>query len=239
MLKILTLIFSLITLAHADILLIGDSHTVGPFGDTLHRILAKDHPDKMIMVYAHSSSAPVHWMSKKPIKLTGGLNHHMSFNNLYLNHPNQPHWRIPQNSLNLQTLLGNPVMHESWRLKIPSKPNLDTIIFALGANDEEAVISEAGYTRRIQILDQMLQEITDVGLKCIWIGPPSSIKSTDAREEKTHRYLIEGIKERCPFFDSRKFKARFCDKVHFNCGPAIPMANEWARETAEFINGNI
>ncbi|HXH73757.1 MAG TPA: hypothetical protein VNJ08_02260 [Bacteriovoracaceae bacterium] len=228
----------------ADIIIVGDSHTVGPFGDNLHKNLAQMHPGKLIAVFGHSSSAPVHWVSKTPVKLTGGLNHHLSYNGLYLPHPNQPNWRIPQDSIGLVSVLDNPVYHQAWKLKVPVKPELNTIIFALGANDRGAVSTNTGartseYKKRVDILDKMLIEIEQRGLKCLWIGPPSSPTGSQAMETTTHEYIVEGIKERCPMFDSRKFVAKFCDQVHFNCPPAMPMAFQWAKEAADFINANL
>lgn len=236
--------FITLTAAHADILFIGDSHTVGPFGSYVHKSLAAQHPDKMIMVYGHSSSAPIHWMSSKPSQLPGGLNHHMSYQNQYLDHPQKPDWRQLQNSIELTSLLENPVLHPSWKVKIPMKPQLDTIIIALGANDRNAVSTDTGakteeYAKRVVILDKMLQLTEEKGLKCIWIGPPASISRSKEKEQTTQDYLVEAIKGRCPIFDSRKFVAKFCDKVHFNCLLALPEARKWADEVTEFINQNL
>lgn len=226
--------------AMADILVIGDSHTVGPFGTNLHKNLASALPDKMIMVYGHSSSAPVHWMGSKPVMLSGGINHHMSFGETYLDHPNLPHWRILQPSQNLLKVLNEPVIHPQWKVKIPMKPTIDTIVIALGANDRGAVSTDSGtrtteYAKRVQIINDLLNETESRGIKCIWIGPPSSITRSKAKEQTTHDYLVEGINNRCPLYDSRKFVAKFCDKVHFNCPPAMPDARKWAREAADFV----
>jgi hypothetical protein len=54
-------------------------------------------------------------------------------------------------------------------------------------------------------------------------------------EQTTHEYLLEGIQERCPLFDSRKFKALYCDKVHFSCRKGKPIVKEWANEAFNFI----
>lgn len=241
---ILVASFLTLSTAQADILFVGDSHTVGPFGTFTHKNLAKDHPDKMIMVYGHSSSAPIHWMSSKPIKLSGGLNHHMSYQDKYLPHPNLPDWHELQNSIPLLPLLDNPVLHPSWKVKIPMKAQLDTVIFALGANDRNAVSTDAGtrteeFEKRVEIVDKMLIEVESRGLKCIWIGPPASISRSKAKEQTTQDYLVKAIKGRCPMFDSRKFVAKYCDQVHFNCPPAIPEARQWANEVSEFINQNL
>lgn len=243
--KLLTLaLLSLSALSHADILIIGDSHTVGPFGELLHKNLAASNPDKIILSYGHSSSAPIHWMSKTPAKLSGGINARMSHKNIFLPHPNLPNWRELQNSQNLVELLNNPVKHTSWKNKIPSEPQIDTIVIALGANDRGAVATDSGartshFKARVEIVGKMLDEVEARGIKCIWIGPPSSISRSKAKEQTTHEYLLEGIKDRCPIYDSRKFEAKYCDQVHFNCRQAMPAARQWAQEAADFVNLNL
>lgn len=237
------IIFTILSFnSFADLLMIGDSHTVGPFGDHLHKNLAKGLNDKIIMVYGHSSSAPIHWMSETPVVLSGGINHHISYQDIFLQY--FPDWRIKQPTLNLISLLDNPIIHSDWVSKIPLKPNIDTIIIALGANDRAAVATPSGartseFKKRLEILDGMLNQIGNRGINCIWIGPPSSIKETKLNEQTTHEYLLEGIKNRCPFFDSRKFVAKFCDQVHFSCKEGTPTAKEWANEASEFIFKNL
>lgn len=244
--KLLTLSILSLTLstAMADILIIGDSHTVGPFGELLHKNLAATNSDKIILSYGHSSSAPVHWMNKTPSKLSGGINARMSHQNIFLPHPNLPNWRERQSSQNLIKLLNNPVKYASWKTKIPTEPRIDTIVIALGANDRSVVSTDSGartsgFNQRVEIIGKMLDEVVSRGIKCIWIGPPSSISRSKAKEQTTHEYLLEGIKDRCPLYDSRKFEAKYCDRVHFNCSRAMPTAKQWAQEAADFVNSHL
>lgn len=217
--------------ANADILMIGDSHTVGPFGKLLHKELARAYQNEMILVYGHSSSAPLHWMNVRPFELSGGISHHVSYNEFYLE--KTPDWRIKQPTLNFNKLLDNPVVYKEWENVLPQMPVIDTVIIALGANDRAVISSQ--YQKRLKILDEMVSEISVRGHKCIWIGPPTSSKVNTTQDDLTHQYLLEGIKGRCAFLNSRKFVAKWCDQVHFSCPEGLPEVKKWATEAAQFI----
>lgn len=237
---LLTLILSLS--AKADILFIGDSHSVGPFGSILHKKLHESRPDQLILTYAHSSSAAIHWMNTTPVMLSGGIHHQLSYQDLYLNH--LPDWRIKQETLQLRSILENPIIHKEWEKKVPIRPNLSTVIIALGANDRAAVATPEGIRKpelekRKKIIDEMISLIQEKGLKCIWLGPPSSKKGTRANEETTNQYLVESIKDRCAYLDGRKYYAQYCDQVHFSCPEGLPTARLWAQEAFEFVDMNI
>ncbi len=230
--------------AFSDLLIIGDSHPAGPFGEHLHKELSKNLPNEIILTFGHSSSAPLHWMSKHPTKLSGGLNHHFSIDGKYYPHPNLPDWRILADSLYLWEIFEAPILHQTWRKYATRVPQFDTIIIALGANDKAAVSDLKGnkqpeYQRRLQILKDLLTRIQEKNLKCIWIAPPSSAASSNEAEEITFQYLAEGISSRCPIYDSRKFRAVKCDQVHFNCSKEISIAKIWAEEVNEFVLKNL
>lgn len=146
--------------SRADILIIGDSHTVGPFGSLLHRNLANKFPEKLIAVYGHSSSAPLHWMSEKPSLLSGGTSHHVSFNDHYLE--KTPDWRIKQFTLNFINLMKKPVHHPEWQDILQIEPRVNTVIIALGANDRAVVKTE--FKKRLKILDEMISETVNEGI---------------------------------------------------------------------------
>src|SRR5690606_11188475 len=77
----------------ANILVIGDSHTAGPFGANLHNLLTEKYPNKNIATYGHSSSAPLHWWKDtRNYYLSGGMAHHFSASSTYNRAP-APHWR--------------------------------------------------------------------------------------------------------------------------------------------------
>ncbi|MFN6017633.1 MAG: SGNH/GDSL hydrolase family protein [Verrucomicrobiota bacterium] len=51
---------------NSKILVIGDSLTVGPFGDFMQEWLFSNLPQSQIAIYAACGSSPEHWMSNKP-----------------------------------------------------------------------------------------------------------------------------------------------------------------------------
>jgi hypothetical protein len=51
---------------NSKILVIGDSLTVGPFGDFMQEWLLSNLPQSQIAIYAACGSSPEHWMSTKP-----------------------------------------------------------------------------------------------------------------------------------------------------------------------------
>lgn len=241
----LTCILFVVTIiyAHADIMVLGDSHTVGPFGKYLQQDLAQKFPEQVITTYAHSSSAPIHWWDDKIYKLTGGVSHRMSYQGKTYYHPGLPDWRVPYSVQKIMPVLDQVLIHSHWREVAPIR-RPDVIVFALGANDKRAVTTRDGvrtseFAKRQVILDELLKEVESRGIKCLWVAPPSSSKRTQAQEQTTHEYLMGVIQNRCSLYDSRKFRAIYCDKVHFNCQRAFKTAEAWAQEVAEFISDNL
>jgi len=231
--------------AFSDMLIIGDSHTAGHFGEVLHKELTKNLKNQIILTFGHSSSAPIHWMNKNSTKLSGGLNHHFSIDGKYYAHPNLPDWRILADSLYLWDIFERPILHEKWKKHVSRAPQFNTIIIALGANDKSAISDLMGnrkteeHQKRLQTLKELITKIKAKNLKCIWVAPPSSAASSNAAEEVTFQYLYDGINGQCPIYDSRKFRAVKCDKVHFNCSKEISIAKIWADEVSEFILKNL
>lgn len=237
----ITLLLTMV--AHADILVVGDSHMAGRFGESLHINLRNQFPDEMIMVYGHASSAPIHWMDDKPTKLTGGVLHQFSYKNLFLIMPKPLRipWMIPQNTISFRDLLNRPVHHAYWRHRVQNQEaRLDTVVIALGANDRKFVSNSKGvplpaFETRVKIASAMVTEIVSRGYKCVWVSQPSSVTRNPKVEQTTLRYIMQAIDGRCALYDSTKFVAKLCDQVHFNCAPAYPEADRWAKEVSDFI----
>lgn len=243
-LSILVFVFLITPKLYANILVIGDSHTAGPFGKYLHDKLTEYYPEKTIVTLGHSSSALIHWWSEKVYSLSGGVGHHMSANGKYYKNPNPTHWRVKREVPKLLPLLDNPILHDQWQQQLPGAIEVDTIVFALGANDRRAISRNDGtrtraFEERKQIIIEALDEVERRGLKCIWIAPPHSVIRPLAVGDTTYQYIVEAVGQRCPIYDSRKFVARYCDQVHFNCTRALGTARTWAHEVADFIKVNL
>lgn len=239
---LLTLIFT--QTLFANILVIGDSHTAGPFGSFLHDDLVEKFPRETVVTLGHSSAAPTHWWSSNRVRLDDGVSHHLSSNgiNQRFSIPWRAHRLYPVPKL--RNLLKNMLHQRSWRRAIGHEITPDVVVFALGANDRRIISTNNGeptrsYPDRRQIISDMVSEVKGMGLRCIWIAPPHSITRPLAVGDLTYQYIVEAVKERCPIYDSRKYVARYCDRVHFNCRRAIPTARRWAGEVADFVKDNL
>lgn len=240
--KYLILFLLFISSAFAkNIMFIGDSHSVGPFGQTVFKKLSKIQ-DLNIAMYAHSSSAAVHWTANKTYELGGGVNHMLTVDGKFYDNPNKTHWSVRRKVPHIEDILKELAYNESWKKEVGIINPIDTVIIALGANDLRAVsnlngkLIKGSELRKSSIL-KMISEVEAIGAKCIWIGPPngSSAEHSDARQKRLYQFLREAIGERCEFYSSNHFKAKSCDKIHFNCRAEIKNSTKWATEVTNFI----
>lgn len=218
-----------------DILFIGDSHTAGPFGKLLHQRLSKKHN---IATYGHASSASIHWMSKKEIKLSGGVFNELFFEGKTFKNPNPTHWRVKVKVPKLISLLDQASYHDQWERSF--KANL--VIIALGANDARSISNDNGdirqnvYQKRQKAI---LDMINSLDVPCIWIGPPNGVKKPQANQKVLYEYLEQTIIGKCPFMNSNHFIVKGCDGIHMNCPSEMDNARKWVSEAHNFINQNM
>lgn len=234
--RILILLFIISNIALSkDILLIGDSHTAGPFGKLLHKKLTASHN---IVTLGHASSAAIHWMSDTNYKLSGGVFNEMHLNGRDFNNPHSTHWREKVIVPKFKALLKNASYHIEWGQVF--RPEL--IIIALGANDARSISDEQGrvreseYKRRQSAITAMLDAIK---VPCLWIGPPNGIKKPQANQKTLYKYLEEAIIGRCEFLSSNHYMVRGCDGVHMNCSSEMHNAKSWVAESYKFIQNNL
>jgi lysophospholipase L1-like esterase len=245
--KIITCIvfgLSLISFSFADsnIVIIGDSHSAGPFGRYLVKNLSELEAIN-VALYGHASSAPLHWMRTQTSKLSGGVQHLLNFDGKNYRNPNPTDWRERVAVPNFNGILSELAYHNSWQRKIGHQ-SVDVAVIALGANDYRAVSTSEGkksngYTKRLQYITQMIDELERRNIQCLWVGPPDGIKKTSKRQKVLYQFLKEAINNRCAFFNSNHFKATDCDGVHFSCRKGHDKAKKWAREVSEFIKKNL
>lgn len=240
---ILVSLFLSLSVNAANILMVGDSHTAGPFGQYMRNELAKNHN---VAVYGHSSSAAHHWMSVKTYEFTGGIFHGIGIEGKRYNNPYPIHWRKKAPTPKYKDFLNNMLKYSEWTQKVGViKPNVAVI--ALGANDSKTIsnsrgeIRELQYSQRQEAILRMLELVRENNLKCIWIGPPHSELKSIPQEETLDKYLIEAVSNQCDYFSSRHYKAKKwlpqCDGMHFSCNSTSrAIAKEWALEASEFIN---
>ncbi len=237
--KALFLILISSSLFASNILVIGDSHMAGPFGNYLHKNLKKINSTSNLVTLGHASSSSLHWMSEKDYKLSGGVFHKFSNSDgKNFNHPNPTHWREKVLVPKFEDILNTPFAHNSWT---GEKFNFDTVIIELGANDARAISDQNGkinpweYEKRQGFVKEMLEIVEQRNLKCFWIGPPNGIKKTQANQSVLYQMLEEVVIKNCSFFSSNHYKATGCDGVHFNCRSEKPKAKAWANEVSSWI----
>jgi hypothetical protein len=240
---LLLLFISFNSWSTTNMVVIGDSHTAGPFGRYLHQNLSK-HSELNVALYGHSSSAAIHWMQDKKYVLSGGLQHRLTVDGNYYANPNPTHWRVKREVPKLKDILKELAFHTQWQQQVGTISPIDIVVVALGANDLRTVTNEDGtparnYQARQKYVIKMLDFIEQAGAKCLWVGPPDGIKKTPQRQSTLYRYLKEAVGNRCPFYSSNHFKATACDGVHFNCRSLLPLAKKWAGEVTEFILQNL
>lgn len=223
----------------ANILVIGDSHTAGPFGKYLFANLKNNYQGD-IVVLGHASSAPIHWLSGSAKYLSGGVYNRAYINEAILVNPNPTHWRAKVRVPNFDSLMKNTLYHESWKKKYVSV-RASTVVVALGANDfysvtsRDGVLNQSGFNKRKAIAKSMSDKIVNSGAKCLWVKPPSGIKKNPRAQAHLYQMIDEAISKNCEIFDSSHFYVKGCDGVHMNCSSEMANARKWADEVSDFI----
>ena len=237
------IILSSASVHSASVLLLGDSHTAGPFGSKLHKFLSSEY--EQVITLGHSSSAAYHWVKEKEFMLSGGKFNQMYLNGKQIKDPNPTHWRVKVAVPKLSNVLNDNAYHAMWKQVVGENLKADIVVVGLGANDARVVanpdgtIRANGYKIRKQAIVDMIAAIKQSGAKCIWIMPPHGIKKTDANQKAVYDYLKDAVGGDCPMMSSLHYKATGCDGVHFSCSSQKPKAIKWAKEAFEFIKSNI
>lgn len=230
------LLFTLSTIVYSkSILFIGDSHTAGPFGQLLHKKLAQFHN---VATFGHASSAAIHWLTDKEIKLSGGVFNELFIDGKTFKNPSPTHWRVKVKVPKFLPLLKDVSYHSEWSKSFT--PNL--IIIALGANDARAisndngVIRERSYNKRQLLISNMIDALN---VPCIWIGPPNGVKKSQANQKVLYKFLEEAIIGRCDFMSSNHYMVKGCDGIHMNCSSEMDNARKWVSESFRFIQAHL
>lgn len=231
------------TASASSVLVIGDSHTAGPFGSKIHSLLSSEFDH--VVTLGHASSAAIHWVSEKDYKLSGGKFNQMFLKGSQYKDPNPMNWRVKVSVPKLSSVLNDNAYYHEWKRIAGENLKADIVVIALGANDariianQNGTIRPAGYKVRKAAIRDMIASVKQTGAKCIWIAPPNAIKKTEANQKAVYAYLKDAINSECPMMDSQHYKSTGCDGLHFSCHSQRPKAIKWAKESFEFIKENI
>lgn len=193
-----------------NVLVLGDSHSVGSFGSAFYKALGKHRPGTNVVLEASWGSSPNDWMQGK-----GG--------------PHYLHRGV--DGVRTQKPAGSiPTMKS---LMDKHKPAMTVI--ALGSNLYKA---SAQWIR--QTVEQMEAQATASGGPCIWVGPPDMRErgGEDAKElVKTIRATLKKCTfiDSLPL---TSYPAKGGDGIHYDYlgGEGIKKTASWAYEVSKKTN---
>lgn len=208
--------------AAPGLLYIGDSHSVGPFGEELLRRLGKVSGRYDVQRYAIAGSSASTWL-KDSICAPGTK---CPFTYGYADPNGAKSGRLPSNFPGMKKLL--------------QKTQADTVVIALGTNDAHGGCKSPASS--IGAAEKLAASVGD--RKCIWVGPPD-YKTGPVGQNCGANYgpYVDKLKaavekKGCQFIDSRQvktadgsvLKSDAGDKVHFG-----KKGTQWGRTIADRI----
>jgi hypothetical protein len=203
----------------SSILYIGDSHTVGFFGQILDKNLREILEFKNLTTIGACGSRPISWY--KNSKTSCGYFEHKKENKIKLT----KNYKIP----NLLHLLNE------------LKP--EVVIVELGPNLWSDFINENEIKTNHENLKKELQKIVldikKTSAKCIWIGQPDSrTKSPKARLKAFSDFIENEVSSYCHYINSLKFTKypdQSGDGYHYTGKTGFKLSCIWAKEVLKEI----
>lgn len=201
---------------------LGDSHTVGTFGQRLASKLAAHYPTTAIKRYGVVGASASHW-SKKDNFLLRKLKY-----GYFCDGDGTKHGAVPANF---------PTATQLFQSSSP-----ESVVVALGTNDVKAGCRIADKEEQMAAAKALISQIHPSS-KCVWVGPteqPSDGPIGQYCGQEKIKSFIDNLKStvssRCTFVDSRKIfyqgKAILPnrkDKLHYDGD----LANYWAERVAK------
>jgi hypothetical protein len=185
------------------VLFVGDSHSVGTFGQTLTSLLVKSLPQASVTTVASCGSSPGWWLKGTPTSC--GF------------------WRHDANGTEESALkAATPKLDE---LIAAVKPK--TIIVGLGSN-----LVPLSADRRRAETEAMMADVARKADNCIWIGPPDARKFSREEINAVYVLLRElASNHGCALLDSRSY-TQYPDKggdgLHYSGSQGTSIAKAWA-----------
>lgn len=230
--RFLLLLLLAVPAAAGNILVVGDSHTAGAFGQNLDDSLRAD-VNSRVATYGVCSARPESYLSetahgcgwlfrgpdkKAPAKWLGGRVTKVK----------------QKNGKGEEVLVDYVKTPELAQLIADHTP--DVVVVALGSNMPATDAS----------IDKVLELVHKSGASCFWVGPPDMRKPSRKAVNGVYRQLDDrgitvtaSLKDACRLIDSRDFTyLRYPkeggDATHYN-GELAGMAARWGKETAAAI----
>jgi len=202
---ILFFAFSL-NLHAANVLVMGDSHTAGPFGQELDKNLrAAGH---MVGTYGSSSSIPGWFLDGTPSKWgiwSKDVNGHVH--------------EVP-----FKTSAPTPKFFDLV------KQNPEVVIMAFGTN-----YATKSKKLAIDDMKRFVKVLKDYSLKCYWITPPET-RAFRAQKMELFNMIKDTVGDYCVLFESHtvtSYPETGGDGLHYWSGSLRTIANSWAKKAAE------
>lgn len=195
-LHIISLFFIISASASQGVLIIGDSHSYGSYGEVLDSYYRKQGAE--VSSYASCGSSPSNWVS----------------DNQNFKATNCGYWS--KDSVGRETRVKSHKIPSLTELTIKFKPKITVI--SLGTN---ILTSPENIKREIKFAEQMILKIKQTGSDCIWVGPPDLNKNPFKANLTLGVAAIKSTVEKhhCLFVDSRsytKYSAGKGDGIHYN-----------------------
>jgi hypothetical protein len=201
--------------------LVGDSHTVGPFGRELDSMLRASYPVWKIETYASCGSSPSWFLAGN------GASGHTSSCGTWFHRYN------PQDTSKLESLTAASPTPLIGALLAPHP---DTVIVALGANMadwDKGGISGLGTARALA------DAIVAGGARCVWIGPPDEAGHMPADQAKAqvarlNDALRQTLGDSCQFVQSHtSYDRSWSDPMKMHYPPEAAKA--WAQQVGPAV----
>ncbi|MCW5198600.1 hypothetical protein VU07_03495 [Desulfobulbus sp. F4] len=193
------------------ILFIGDSHSVGVFGQTLTGLIKANIPKSHLTAVASCGSSPRWWLN--------GQQTRCGF------------WQLDADGTQHKSpTAATPLIADLLKSEQP-----DTVIVALGSNliPQEPIDR---YTDTVAFMNL----IAESGSRCIWVGPPDARKFSASAINEVYKLLRSVTKHYgCDVVDSRKYTrypATGRDGLHYGGEEGERIASQWAQNV---FNQNI
>ncbi|MFP5491765.1 MAG: hypothetical protein ACLGG0_09695 [Bacteriovoracia bacterium] len=209
MLKFIVLLCLSLSIAHAkSVLVIGDSHAVGPFGWEFDRLVRQQGGISRVATYASCGSIAQWWVTghKTPCG----------------------YWERSEAGVEVsQPTASTPIFGELLKKHQP-----DIVVVELSGNYQQRSDQFSKDDMRA-----MVEQIRESGAQCFWITTPHT-RLYPERISRLVSLVHEAVSDYCEVFESHlvtQYPAAGGDGIHYWFPAGIPIAKAWADAAVEKI----